>query len=160
MQELNISSQGNLTNNRIIYSLCLINFSIIWKLILFNSKYNMSYIQIQDVAREWAKMEQLPPRNIYFATHPSKQAHILNSDGNLKDSNPFVSILIQDAILLSDLSPMCTKRFYMKKCKAWSLFITFPFQRHHHHTFLKSLSKSKTLSINMNQASLNHHTVA
>ena len=146
MQELNISSQGNLTNNRIIYSLCLINFSIIWKLILFNSKYNMSYIQIQDVAREWAKMEQLPPRNIHFATHPSKQPHILNSDRNLKDSNPFVSILIQDAILLSDLSPMCIKRFNMK-IKS-------------HHTFLKSLWKNKTLSINMNQASLNHHTVA
>ena len=59
-------------------------------------------------------MEQLPPRNIYFATHPSKQAHILNSDRNLKDSNPFVSILIKDAILLSDLSPMCIKRFNMK----------------------------------------------
>ena len=101
----------------------------------------MSYIQIQDVAREWAKMEQVTPRNIHFATHPSKQAHILNSDRNLKDSNPFVSILIQDAILLSDLSPMCIKRFNMK------------IQRHHH-TFLKSILKSKTLSINMNQASL------
>ena len=42
-------------------------------------------------------MEQLTPRNIHLATHPYKQANILNSDRNFEDSNPFVSILVQGA---------------------------------------------------------------